>query len=88
MYCRVAHERGKSDKTVSSVDCLNAEWAESRRRERELQATVRTLSEQLDFEICFNSEPLITAKVDGKYTPAIRQCCYELLAKNIFGYGM
>ena len=83
VYCRVAHERGKSDKMVSSVDCLNAELAESRRREREFQAMVRTLSEQLDFEKYFNSNPVITAKVDGKYTPAIRQCCYELLAKSV-----
>ena len=51
---------------------VGPELAERRRRERELQGTVCTLPEQLDYEQYFNSEPIITVKVDRKYTTAVR----------------
>ena len=80
VYCRASYEKAKTACSSSAMEEVSEELAECRRRERELRETVKELHCLLDLE---KSPPQIISKVDGKYTAEVRQCCYELLAKNV-----
>lgn len=83
-YCRATYERTKTSSAHSAVSCVNDDLDESRQRVKELEGTVEELEAQLDLESSFRAmHIIIEAKVEGRYTPEVRQCCYELLAKNV-----
>ena len=82
--CSVAYQKSKSVSLSSSICDLNAELAKPLDKERELELTVENLTSQLELERSLVAvQHLITPKVNGQYTAEARQCCYELLAKNV-----
>ncbi|XP_065191546.1 uncharacterized protein LOC135822664 [Sycon ciliatum] len=84
VYCRTNYAKTKSASTTSSLSDLGAELGVSMQREKELSELVKDLSCQLELERTVgNARQHITSKVDGKYTTEVRQCCYELLGKNV-----
>ncbi|XP_065187394.1 uncharacterized protein LOC135818005 [Sycon ciliatum] len=83
VYCRVSYEKSKSSSTSSAVSDVTEELLACGQREKELKRTVSALQAELDVERSMQQCQHITAKVDGEYTPEVRQCCYDLLAKNV-----